>query len=161
MRTIRKERSRGGMSESEYQSKLLAAIDKYGDVALAFNPDSGDFEPGRQMLPAAEVEGRFVPNTKEEYDAYRNLGAQGGIDMRNMQKGITEARNQFAEDYMMPVADAALNLTSVGKAGQIAMKAGKLIKGAGPVLNRLLAKQIAKKSGQLAFKKKAQAGDLI
>lgn len=146
-----------GMSPVEYEARLSAAIDKYGDIALAFNPETGEFGPGRQTLPTAEVEGKFVPHTKEEYDAYRNLGAQGGIDMRNMQKGITSARNQFAQEYMYPVLDVMLTASSVGKAGQIAMKTGKLLKGAGPVLNKLLAKQIAKKSSQLAGKKKVQA----
>ena len=157
MRTIKEERSLGGMSPLEYETKLSAAIDKYGEVALAFNPESGEFEPGKQMLPTAEVEGKFIPGTKEEADAYRNLGAQGGFEMRDMQSGITSDRNQFAQEYMYPVLDAMLNASSVGKVGQIAMKTGKLLKGSGPALNKLLAKQIASKSSQLAGKKKGQA----
>lgn len=146
-----------GMSPVEYEARLSAAIDKHGDVALAFNPETGEFEPGRQMLPAAEVEGKFVPQSKEEYDAYTNLGAQGGIDMRNMQKGITEDRNRFAKDYMWPAAEAALNVSSVGKGAQILYKGGKMLaKATAPIIRKQLAKQVAKKTSQLAAKKKAQ-----
>lgn len=143
-----------GLSPEEYEARLRSAIERYGDVALAFNPETGQFEPGRQVLGEAEVEGKFVPKTKEEFDAYSALGAQGGIEMRNMQRGITKDRNRFAEDFMVPAAEAALNFTSVGKAGQIAGKAAKFFQN--PAMRRMLSKQIAKKSAQLGGKKYAE-----
>ena len=158
MRMIKNPGAQGGLTPEEYQGRLNEAINKYGEVGLAFDPSTGYFSPGRNMLPTAEVEGKFVPHTKEEYDAYMNLGAQGGLDMRDMQGGITEDRNVFAENYIMPPVEFALNFSSVGKGAQILGKGYKLAKATAPLLKKQLAKQLAKKSGQLAVKKKAQAG---
>lgn len=74
------------------------------------------------MLPTAEVEGQFVPQTKEEADAYRNLGFEGAMQMRDMQRSVTKGRNTFAKDYMMPVADAVMTaegITSLPALGRL------------------------------------------
>jgi len=152
-----KEGGSTGLSQEEYQARLAAAIEEYGeDSGLSFDPESGQFAPGNVMLQAAKVLGQFRPQSKEEADAYNNLGVKGALEMRDMQRGITSGRNQFAEEYMVPVVDAIANATSVGKAGQIGMKGYKLLKAAGPQVRKMLAKQLAKKSGQLAGKKKMQ-----
>ena len=65
------------------------------------------------MLPTAEVEGQFVPQTKEEADAYRNLGLEGALQMRDMQRSVTGGRNRFAEEAMMPVADAVMTAEGI------------------------------------------------
>lgn len=139
------------LSPEEYQQKMMEAYDKYGtDVGLAFDPNSQTFSPGNVMLDAAEVSADFVPHSKEERDAYNNLGVEGALQMRDMQRGITEARNKFAEDYMVPVAEAALTASSVGTGLQglnYGLKAARAARLASP-----LAKQFAKNAGKKLFK---------
>lgn len=157
MRLLKEGGKNGGLSQEEYQARLAAALEEYGeDAGLSFDPESGEFRPGNVLLQAAEVLGQFRPESKEEADAYRNLGVKGALEMRDMQRGITSDRNQFAEEYMVPIVDALANATSVGKVGQIGMKGYKLLKAGAPALRKMLAKQLAKKSGQLAGKKKIQ-----
>ena len=64
-------------------------------------------------LPTAEVEGQFVPQTKEEADAYRNLGVEGALQMRDMQRSVTGARNRFAEEAMVPAAEAVMTAEGI------------------------------------------------
>tara|TARA_Y100000310_G_C20454392_1_gene702346 strand:- start:302 stop:877 length:576 start_codon:yes stop_codon:yes gene_type:complete len=142
----------------DYQSKMMAAYDKYGtDTALAYDPTTGEFAPGNVMLPTAEVSTDFVPKTKAEQDAYDNLGVEGALAMRDMQRGVTEGRNKFAKDYMVPVAEAVLNATSVGKGAQILGYGAKAAQSAGPLAKYFL-KKAAKKGAQLGGKKYAQSG---
>ena len=142
----------------DYQSKMMAAYDKYGtDTALAYDPTTGEFAPGNVMLPTAEVSTDFVAKSKEEQDAYDNLGTEGALAMRDMQRGVTEGRNVFAEEVMVPAAEAVLNATSLGKGAQILGYGIKATRAAGP-LARYFAKQAAKKGGQLAGKKFVQSG---
>lgn len=151
------------LSPEEYQRRLLEAIKKYGeDAALAFDPDTETFSPGTTWLDAAEVEEKFVPNTKEEADAYKNLGVEGALEMRAMQKGITGDRNKFAEEYMVPAAEVIVNASSIGKGAQIGAKGIQALTTASRPFRKWLVKQIAKKSGQLAGKKGTQySGEIV
>lgn len=145
------------LSPEEYQKRLLEAIQKYGeDAALAFDPDTETFSPGTTWLNAAEVEEEFVPRTKEEADAYKNLGVEGALEMRSLQKKITGDRNKFAEEYMVPAAEVLINASSIGKGAQIGVKGIQALNTASRPLRKWLLKQIAKKSGQLSVKKGAQ-----
>ncbi len=143
----------------DYQSKMMAAYDKYGtDTALAYDPTTGEFAPGNVMLPTAEVSTDFVPQTKAEKDAYENLGVQGALEMRDMQRGVTKGRNVFAEEVMVPAAEAVLNATSIGKGAQILGYGAKAARAAARPLAKYFAKKALKKTGQLAGKKYAQSG---
>jgi hypothetical protein len=88
------------------------------------------------MLPTAEVEGRFVPQTKEEADAYRNLGVEGAMRMRDMQRSVTGARNRFAEEAMVPAAEAVMNAEGITSLPALV----KLLRSP-KVISRLLAKK--------------------
>lgn len=122
---------KSGLSPEEYSKAYNEAVEKYGeDAALAFDPQTRTFGVGNQMLPTAEVSAKFEPKTKEERDAYNNLGVAGALQMRNMQRGVTGARNKFAKDYMVPVADAVMMATGAGEAVALGRGAAMLGRGA-------------------------------
>jgi uncharacterized membrane protein (UPF0127 family) len=107
------------ISPEEYEAKLDAAINKYGDVGLSFDPVSQEFAPGVQMLDPAEVAADFdldnaSMQARNNYFAYKNLGQQGLQDSMGMFNSINNARNQFAEDYLAPALDAGLFLGTAG-----------------------------------------------
>ena len=138
---------KSGMTPEEYSKAYNEAVEKYGeDVALAFDPQTGTFGVGNQMLPTAEVSARFEPKTKEERDAYNNLGVAGALQMRDMQRGVTGARNKFAEDYMVPAADAVMMATGVGDAAALGRGAFLLGRAGLKGLGKFAAKQAAKRT---------------
>jgi len=107
------------ISPEEYEAKLDAAINKYGDVGLSFDPLSQEFAPGVQMLNPAEVVGDLdldnaSMQARNNYFAFKNLGEQGLQDSMGMFNSINNARNQFAEDYLAPALDVGLFLGTAG-----------------------------------------------
>ena len=133
---------KSGMSPEEYSKEYDKAVEKYGeDVGLAFDPQTGTFRIGNQMLPTAEVEAKVDRDksgnpifksemAKDRYYANKNLGEAGGKQMKEVQNAINEARGKFAEDYMMPAIDAVMMATGAGEAVALGRGAAMLGRGA-------------------------------
>ena len=117
-----------GISRERYKELLDEATKEFPDQALAYQPgapgEEGTFTPNAAtMLPTAvseaevprDAQGRPIftgMQAKINYDNFRALGEQGQREGIEMSEAINEARNQFAEDYLLP-----LTLGSLGVAG--------------------------------------------
>ena len=71
--------------------------------------------PVNFMLNPAEVSTDFEPRSKEEQDAYNNLGASGGQRMREHASAVKKDRNQVAEDYLIPALTMMEGGPALGK----------------------------------------------
>ena len=71
--------------------------------------------PVNFMLNPAEVSTDFEPRSKEEQDAYNNLGASGGQRMREHVSAVKKDRNQVAEDYILPALTMMEGGPALGK----------------------------------------------
>ncbi len=107
------------------------------------------------MLPTAEVVGDFEPQDEDEKKIYDNLGVKGVMALREMKGAVRGGRDQFAEDFMLPVLEAGLTLeTGAGalELGGLAAKYGpKVAQGLIQLLKQGAIKG-ANKLGNFGFK---------
>ena len=145
-------KERSGLSAEQYETAYNQALETYGgDVALAFDPQTQKFRPGNAFLGTAEVEAKVDRDesgnpifksdmAKDRYYANKNLGEQGGNQMRDMQRAVQEDRNTFAKNYLAPVAAGMLGyqaLPYLAAAGEATYAA------AAPVLGPIVGAEIA------------------
>jgi hypothetical protein len=106
---------------------------------------------GISMLPTAEVVGNFEPQDEDEKKIYDNLGVKGVMALRDMKGAVRGGRDQFAEDFMLPVLEAGLALET----GAGALELGGLAAKYGPKVAQGLVKLITRnvdELGNLGFK---------
>ncbi len=117
-----------GISRERYAELLTEATKEFPDQALAYQPgapgEEGTFTPNAATMLPTSVSEAEVPRDEQgrpiftgmqakiNYDNFRALGEQGQRDGIEMSDAINTARNQFAEDYLLP-----LTLGSLGVAG--------------------------------------------
>jgi len=117
-----------GISRERYAELLTEATKEFPDQALAYQPgapgEEGTFTPNAAtMLPTAvseaevprDAQGRPIftgMQAKINYDNFKALGEEGQRRGIELSDAINSARNQFAEDFLLP-----LTVGSLGVAG--------------------------------------------
>ena len=107
----------------------------------------GDDVPveGVSMLPTAEVVADFEPQDDDERKIYDNLGVEGVMALREMKGAVRGGRDQFAEDFMLPILEAGLALET----GAGALELGGLAAKYGPKVAQGLVKLITRNVDEL------------
>jgi hypothetical protein len=107
----------------------------------------GDDRPveGISMLPTAEVAAQFEPRDEDEAKVYANLGVEGVMALRDMKGAVRGGRDQFAEDFMLPILEGAL----AAETGAGALEMGALTAKYGPKVAQGLI-QLIKQGGTKA-----------